>query len=134
MSELKTKRRTFLDGIHLFVASLIVMLAALSYGLVPSNILPRFLDITNFSTDLLNLLRAVMGIYLAFASFWLLGALKQSLWRPASISLVLFMSGLVFGRIISMIMDGIPSAIFVLGGFGEAFLALYTVILLKRKS
>ena len=44
------------------------------------------------------------------------------------------MFGLGFGRIISMIFDGFPSTVFVLGTFGELILGFYALFqLIKLK-
>jgi hypothetical protein len=42
------------------------------------------------------------------------------------------MFGLAFGRITSLVFDGIPSAIFVLGIFGELVLGFYSFWLWKK--
>ena len=74
---------------------------ALSYGLMPQISLPWLYDIAATQTPSLHFFRAVMGLYLAFAAFWLLGGLKPWLTFTALSSLVIFMFGLAFGRIIS---------------------------------
>jgi hypothetical protein len=66
-----------------------------------------------------------MGLYLAFASLWILGIFKNDYWKTATITNILFMLGLGFGRIISIIFDGIPSTIFILGTIGELVLGFY---------
>jgi hypothetical protein len=75
-----------------------------------------------------------MGLYLAFASFWLLGIINSKYWQAAIVSNIFFMFGLAFGRIISVISDGSPSTIFVLGTFGELALGFYAMYVLKKSN
>jgi hypothetical protein len=66
-----------------------------------------------------------MGLYLAFALFWLVGMLRPNLWKAATLSQILFMGGLAFGRMLSLLFDGVPSTLFALGTIGELILALF---------
>ena len=94
------------------------------YGFNPT----LFLQVNTNTIDEANILKAIFGLYLAFALLWILGILNQNYWKTATICNMLFMFGLGFGRIISMFFDGIPSTIFVLGTVGElilGFLALH---------
>ena len=49
---------------------------ALSYGISPNQILPKFLQINPIGGELLHVLRAIMGLYLAIIVLWLLGAIR----------------------------------------------------------
>ena len=53
------------------------------------------------------MLRAIMGLYLGFGTYWLVGIVKPSQWQLATLTNVIFMGGLAFGRIISTLVDGI---------------------------
>jgi uncharacterized membrane protein len=53
-------------------------------------------------------MRAVMGLYFGQIIFWLIGIKNSKLKLPAMYSLVVFMSGLVIGRLLSIVLDGIP--------------------------
>ncbi len=55
-----------------------------------------------------HIFRAVMGLYLALALFWVFGALFKKYRLPALYSLVVFMLGLAAGRVISLVVDGMP--------------------------
>ena len=112
-------------NIHLLLSSVIVIAAALVYGLSPNTVLPKLFDFQVSTTDLTNVFRAVMGLYLSFASFWIVGILQSKYWKAATISQVLFMLGLAFGRIISVLLDGMPSAIFSFGILGELILGVF---------
>ena len=94
--------------------------------------MPQLLDFSVETTDLANVFRAIMGLYLAFASLWILGILKSDYWKAATISNILFMAGLGFGRIISLLLDGFPSAVFFIGTAGELVLAIFGMIQLQH--
>lgn len=115
------------QNIHLLLSSVIVIVAALMYGLSPSTVLPRLFDFQVLTPDLSNVFRAIMGLYLAFALFWVVGMLRSTLWKAATLSQILFMGGLAAGRIISLSIDGWGSVLFSLGTIGEVVLCLFGV-------
>jgi Domain of unknown function (DUF4345) len=114
-------------NIHLIISILIVIPAAFVYGFKPN----LFLDVAINTIDEHNILKAIMGLYIAISSLWILGIVNSNFWKTATISNMLFMLGLGFGRIISIISDGTPSTIFVLGIIGELVLGIYALIQLK---
>ena len=81
---------------------------ALSYGAVPSASLSYLFGFSVESLNLTHIFRAVMGLYLALVVFWIAGALSSSLTIPALWSLVVFMFGLAAGRVLSLLLDGVP--------------------------
>ncbi len=64
-------------NLHLIISVLIVISAALFYGLFPNVTLPVLFDFEVQSTDLKNVFRAILGLYLAFSALWVLGILKS---------------------------------------------------------
>jgi hypothetical protein len=116
---------TIRQNLHLMISSGIVILVAFVYGLFPKAILPQLLDFSVETTDLTNVFRAIMGLYLAFASLWILGTVKPNYWKVATLSQILFMLGLAFGRILSLLLDGIPSPVFYYGILGELILGIF---------
>jgi hypothetical protein len=96
-------------NLHLSLSGIIVICAGIVYGGNPSYVMPIVLDFQVNSLELKNMLRAVMGIYIGIGMFWLLGATKEKLWYAATLSNVLFMGGISFGRIISTVFDGIST-------------------------
>lgn len=113
---------------HLIISVLIVIPVALIYGFNPN-----FLFDVNVNTiDEANIFKAIMGLYIAFASLWVLGILDANYWKTATICNLLFMFGLAFGRIISLITDGLPSSIFVLGTLAEMGLGIYTYWIFRK--
>jgi Domain of unknown function (DUF4345) len=114
-------------NLHLIISVLIVIPAALFYGLFPNETLPVLFDFEVQSTDLKNVFRAILGLYLAFSALWVLGILKSDIWKMATLSNFIFMIGLVSGRMLSMILDGIPSPAFFYGIIGELILAIFAL-------
>jgi uncharacterized membrane protein len=100
-----------MNNLHLIVSSVIVLLAALSYGIFPNTVLPLLFDFHVENIDLNNVFRAVMGLYLGN---------------------VLIMSGLVVGRLISLVTDCVPSPMFHFGLVGELVLAIWCLIHLRQ--
>ena len=81
---------------------------ALGYGLAPAVSLGFLFDIDASTTNSAHIFRAVMGLYLALAAFWVAGALRSSIRLPAMYSLTVFMFGLAAGRVLSLVVDGMP--------------------------
>lgn len=123
-----------LKNSHLLISVVVVIPIALTYGLFPSEILPKLFDFEVQTTDLKNVFRAIMGLYLAFAFLWVLGILNPKYWKSATISNLLFMVGLAVGRIISLIIEGLPSEVFVFGTLGELVLAFFSAFNLVKYS
>ncbi|MBK9223875.1 MAG: DUF4345 domain-containing protein [Flavobacterium sp.] len=126
------KTTFLLKNLHLIISTLIVVPVAFTYGILPNKILPLFLDFKVETKDLHNVFRAIMGLYLAFSVFWILGIFKSNYWYAATLSNMLFMLGLACGRIVSLLVDGIPSIVFFVGTIGELILALYAFYQLKN--
>ena len=117
-------------NLHLIISILIVVPVAFVYGFKPDLVL----NITIKSVDEANVFKALMGLYLSFSSLWIIGICNSDYWKPATISIIIFMLGLAFGRIISMFFDGIPSILFVVGTAGELVLGFYSFYVLKSKT
>ena len=117
------------QNLHFYISIPIVIAVALVYGFQPNLIF----DIQPNSIDEHNVYKAIMGIYLAFASFWSLALIQKNYWKAATISNILFMLGLALGRLISFAVDGIPSSLLLFGCFGELALAFYGYYLLKNQ-
>jgi|688.fasta_scaffold00793_20 hypothetical protein len=121
-------------NLHLLISALIVGLAGLAYGLYPNQILPLLFDFKIETVDLNNVFRAIMGLYLALAFYWLYGVCNIAYWRQATLSNVIFIAGLAFGRIVSIIIDGWPSLAFSIGTFLEVMVVIWGVFNLKKYS
>lgn len=115
-------------NLHLFISIPVVTAAALVYGFQPD----LFFEVSVQTTDESNIYKAIMGLYLCFAAFWCIGLKQTSYWKAATISNMLFMLGLASGRLISFVIDGMPSAVLLLGTVGELTLAVCAYSQLKK--
>lgn len=126
---------SLLKNLHLLISLAIVAPFSFVYGFSPSDTLPLYFDFTVETADLSNVFRAIMGLYLAISTVWVLGMIKPRLWQTATIVHVMFMLGLVFGRTISLIVDGTPSQTLVTALLLELGIGIYGVRqLIKYKS
>ncbi|UPR46634.1 DUF4345 domain-containing protein [Vibrio cyclitrophicus] len=97
-----------LQSVFLFAAVLGLTPIALSYGYEPVISMNYLFGIDASSVNVTHIFRAMMGLYLALALFWVSGALIKKYRLPALCSLVVFMLGLAAGRVISLVLDGMP--------------------------
>jgi hypothetical protein len=104
---------------------------AITYGIAPNFTLPGLFDFKIETTDFKNILRAIMGLYMAIIALWVIGIFKRDYWLMATVTNVLFMSGLGFGRLISLGLDGMPSLAFFSGMVLEFLLAAWGIYNLK---
>ena len=116
-----------ISNLHLSISIFIVISIAFIYGFRPNLLFDVFIN----SIDERNIFKAMMGLYIGFALFWIFGIFNNKHWKTATISNIIFMFGLGFGRIVSMLYDGIPCLLFVLGTVGEIALGIYAVFQLK---
>lgn len=101
------------DRIVLLLAAIGLVPVALSYGVVPSTTVTYLLGFPVEETNQTHVFRAIMGLYLANAAFWIAGAMRPALRAPALWTLLLFMAGLAAGRILSVVVDGMPNPVLI---------------------
>ena len=121
-------------NLHLAISVLLIVSIALVYGLLPDKILPELFDFTISTTDLSNIFRAMMGLYLGMAAFWIMGIIKSQIWVAATMANIFFMGGLAIGRIVSLLLDGTPDVYFLAGLFVETLLTVWGIRNLKKYS
>ncbi len=121
-----------LKNLHLLVSLSIVVPVAFIYG--SPTILEQRVDIQVNTIDLSNMLKAVMGLYLAISFVWALGVWKTDYWKIATQLTILFMLGLAVGRILSILIDGVPTGGFIFGLVAECVIGLYSIYQLKKYS
>ena len=97
--------------LFLLVAGVFLVPVALSYGVDPAATLPKFMNITVEGTDQTHIFRALMGLYLGMSTFCIMAAFTPEWRRVAVIWAVFFAYSLAIGRILSLILDGMPSPI-----------------------
>ena len=111
-----------------------LLLIALSYGVAPAAVLPIILDLTVVGTDQTHIFRAIMGLYLGMIALWVVGAFQPDFSRAAVIAEVFFMLGLACGRVLSIIVDGMPSILLVGYTIVEIAMGLWGILILKKPS
>ncbi|WP_052188122.1 DUF4345 domain-containing protein [Cellulophaga sp. Hel_I_12] len=94
-------------NLQLLLSALVVISVSFVYGGNPSVFMPYVFGFDVVAIDLKNILRAVMGLYLAIGGFWVYGIVHQKYWETATLLNILFMGGLAFGRLVSTIFDGV---------------------------
>ena len=97
----------------LILAFVMVSIIALLYGVSPQWFARKFLGVGDLNLNVAHILRAVMGLYLGLGLFWLFAASSASHRNTAVLTTVLFAAGLVSGRMVSLVADGIPSPLLV---------------------
>ena len=125
---IKTKT-DFINKIHLIISISIVVPTAIIYGFKPELSFDMFLE----TIDEHNFYKAVMGLYLGFSALWFFGLFKASYLKIAIVTNIIFMLGLGFGRVVSILVDGIPTFGYVFGVIAELFLGFYGLWVLNRK-
>lgn len=107
---------------------------ALGYGFMPEKTLTPLYGFDASNLNLKHIMRAVMGLYFGQIIIWLLGAYKEHLRKVAMYAMVVFMFGLAFGRIVSLIIDGIPHWLLLVYLFLELFFGFFGLKLLPKKN
>jgi hypothetical protein len=119
-------------GLLIFSFFTICTIATL-YGVSPEWFFDSFLlGSQSPSVDQSHILRAVMMLYIALGLFWLWSAFSDKYRDAGVLVLCIFCGGLVSGRILSVIVDGIPSPLLILYIFMELSLVPVCIWLLTR--
>lgn len=118
-----------IHNLHLLISALIIIPVGLIYGFSPS----LLFDVELNTVDENNVFKAIMGLYLAFGFIFIIGIVQPIFWQTATISNVIFMFGLAFGRIVSLLLNGIPSTIFCIGILGELILGMLAFYHFKKE-
>jgi hypothetical protein len=121
-------KNDFIHKIHLVISIIIVVPVAFVYGFKPELSFDMFLE----TIDEHNFYKAVMGLYLGFSTLWVLGIFKNKYLEVAIVTNIIFMLGLGFGRVVSIIFDGIPTSGYIFGTVAELFLGFYGLWVLRH--
>ena len=119
-------------NLHLIISAILIAVIAFAYGVAPGKLLPGLFDFNVETTDLHNIFRSIMCLYIAMVIFWVAGTLKPRYWEAATIANFVFMTGLAVGRLISFAADGTPSITLLIGFFVEASLAVLSYFNWKK--
>jgi predicted membrane protein len=99
---------------------------------MPQKSLHYLFDVSVSDTNSIHIFRAVMGLYLALVLFWITGAFKVQVRQAALYSLIVFMLGLAAGRILSLVVDGIPHWLLVVYLVLELVFGVLGILLIKK--
>ncbi len=119
---------------YLLCMAVLIVPIALSYGIDPAAVLPKFLNIEVEGTDQTQIFRALMCLYLGASIFWVIAAFKPEWRRVAVIWAVFFALSLTVGRVISIVVDGPPSRLLDVYLVLEVLAGLWGIALLIRES
>jgi len=119
--------------LFLLVAGVFLIPVALTYGVDPAATLPKFINITVEGTDQTHIFRALMGLYLGMLPFCIVAALAPKWRHVAVIWAVFFAYSLAIGRILSLIVDGLPSPTLLFYLAVELAVGTWGLILLTRE-
>ena len=70
--------------LFLLVGAAVLVPVALSYGVDPAVVLPKFMNITVEGTDQTHIFRALMSLYLGMSTFCVIAAFTPS-WRHVAV-------------------------------------------------
>jgi len=121
-------KQDIITKIHVIISVCIVVPVAFVYGFNPSS---QF-DIHLNTIDEHNFFKAIMGLYLGFSTLWILGLFKTNYLKLALVTNMIFMLGLGFGRVLSILLDGTPTFGYLFGTFAELLLGFYGLWVLLR--
>jgi hypothetical protein len=76
---------------YLLLVAFLLVPIALSYGIDPAALLPKFLTISVEGTDQTQIFRALMCLYLAASTFWAIAAFNPA-WQPVAVIWAIFFS------------------------------------------
>lgn len=119
------------QNLHLLVSAVLIVIIALVYGFAPAKLVPALGDFQSGSHDVQNFFKAIMGLYLATAAYWVLGATRPAYWRGATVLNILLMVGLVAGRLLSIVLDGPPAPPMYIGLGLELLLGAWGLVSLR---
>lgn len=123
-----------LQKIVLAVAAIGLVPIALGYGFMPEKTLTPLYGFDVDNVNLKHIMRAIMGLYFGQVIIWLLGFSNPNLRRPAMYCLVVFMLGLAGGRILSLIVDGMPHWLLVVYLILELIIGLFGLKLIMTRN
>jgi len=117
----------------LILSFVIISVIALVYGVSPEWFFGTFLvDSQPPNIDQSHILRAVMTLYISLGLFWLWSAFSDKYRDAGLLVLCVFCGGLVAGRILSVVVDGVPSPILLLYIARELGMVPLCIWLLRR--
>jgi hypothetical protein len=120
--------------LHLKISAIAILFIGTVYGFFPNKFFPGRFDFSVATIDLKNIFRATMGLYIGMVVIWIAGIINPKIWAAATLTNIAFMGGLAAGRLVSLLVDGMPTIYFIYGLAGELLLAVWGIYNLVRYS
>ena len=111
--------------VELIFFAVITIVIGLSYGVVPELSMERIYGIT-LSGDLGYMMRTLCGLYFGLSAFWIWTAVTGQFLRGFTVQLF-YEIGLISGRFVSIMIDGVPSN-FILHSYFYAEIAVLIML------
>ena len=127
---MRDKLNWIFKNLHLLVSVIIVIPTGIIYG--STSTLPKYLNIRVDTIDLSNMLKANMMLYLGISIVWILGMWRTEFWNRATELNILFMLTLGIGRILSILVDGLPTNGYIFGVIAELIIGLFSIYQLRK--
>jgi len=112
--------------IQLIGFAIITIIIALSYGVIPKVSMETIYGIT-YTGDLSYMMRTLSGLLISLSIFWIYTAITEN-FKWGLLVQIFYEVGLIAGRTISIIVDGVPQN-FMLYSFLFAEIAVLIVVL-----
>jgi hypothetical protein len=97
--------------VYLLMIAIGLFPIALSYGVDPASTLPKLFGFPVEAPNQTQLFRVYMCLYLGMCVFCALAAFRREWQHVAMIWAVIFMASLATGRVLSIILDGMPASL-----------------------
>lgn len=112
---------------YLLLVASVTCVVALIYGANPQWLAQSVLGMDDIHVNFAHVLRAVMGLYFAFAVFWFMAAFSERHRSTAVLSTVVVPGGLAVGRLISLAVDGMPAGLLLFYTGAELVLFVFAI-------
>lgn len=119
--------------IYLLMITVGLFPIALSYGVDPASTLPKLFGFPVEAPNETQLFRVYMCLYLGMCVFCALAAFRPEWQRVALIWAIIFMASLATGRVLSIIVDGMPVSLLNWYLVVEVAMALFGLWILARR-
>ncbi len=119
--------------IYLLMITVGLFPIALSYGVDPASTLPKLFGFPVEAPNETQLFRVYMCLYLGMCVFCALAAFRPEWQRVALIWAIIFMASLATGRVLSIVLDGMPASLLNWYLVVEVAMALFGLWILARR-
>lgn len=128
--EATNKTNTISKNYHLIISFLALVPTGIIYGTKP--LVTQIFDIQVNTIDISNMLRAIMCLYLIVCFVLFLGIFKSKYWKTATQLNIIFMLSLAIGRVLSILLDGMPTQALIIAMIVEFVLGFLSIYQLNR--